>query len=372
MLFLRMDDEPNDTMTTATPVQLGQPIYAAWYPNVDVDWYRFEGRAGTVIDVNTFTRSDGDSTMFLYDATGTRLEANVLPKDGIYYLEMRQPCGWDEGICWYNTEEYHLTIGRRLYVSADVDALGGNAAIKQQDIATRDQATGQWTLVFDASDVGITKDVAAFEAMPNGTLLLSLVAAQTVPGLGKVMPHDIIRFVPTSLGANTAGSFQWYLDGSDVGLTTAGEKIDVIAINDNPYSADPVLLVSTSGSGSVPRTSGGSLKFADEDLIVFDAVQFGQNSQGAWHMELDGSKVPGMAAENLNAATLLERWSAHRTGRWLMTMSDSFVIDGISGGSFDALFAWYDGQNVDPTGLAVQGLTNKKIDALSVEPVWLP
>lgn len=367
LLLLLKDDEPNNTMATATVVQLGEPIYAEWCPNVDVDWYRFEGHAGTVIDVNTFTNQAGDQFMFLYDANGTCLEANVLPKDGVYYLEMRQPCDWEDGGCWYWTEAYRLSIGRNLYVSADVNALGGNKSIKQQDVATRDLLTGQWTLVFDASDVGINKDVVALEAMPNGTLLLSLGAAQTVPGLGKVMPQDIIHFVPTSLGANTAGAFQWYLDGSDVGLTMAGEKIDAITLYYSDYTDEPVLIISTSGSASVPRTSGGALKVADEDLIVFDAVQFGQNSQGTWHMEWNGSNVPGVASENLNAVDLIERQS-HRPSRWLMTMKDSFVINGIKGGPLDVLFGWDSG----PSSLAVQALTNKPIDALADGPALTP
>lgn len=367
LLMLRTGDEPNDTLATATPVQLGEPIYADWYPHRDRDWYRFEGRAGTVIDVNTITNQAGEDFIHLYDANGILLEANALPRDGIYYLEIQHLCHWQDGVCWYYPTTYHLSIGRNLYVSADVNALGGNKSIKQQDVATRDLLTGQWTLVFDASDVGITKDVVALEAMPNGTLLLSLGAAQTVPGLGKVMPQDIIRFVPTSLGANTAGAFQWYLDGSDVGLTTAGEKIDAITLYYSDYSDEPVLIISTSGSASVPRTSGGALKVADEDLIVFDVVQFGQNSQGTWHMEWNGSNVPGVASENLNAVDLIERQS-HRPSRWLMTMKDSFVINGIKGGPLDVLFGWDSG----PSSLAVQGLTNKPIDALADGPAFTP
>ena len=122
------------------------------------------------------------------------------------------------------------------YVSSDVDGLGGRYARKQGDLLFRqfdNSGDPYWSLAFDASDVGITQDVTAAEFLPNGTLLLALSGTQTVAGLGKVTAWDIIRFVPNfyGLGESTSGVFQWYLDGSDVGLTTAGEKIDAIALS---------------------------------------------------------------------------------------------------------------------------------------------
>ena len=40
----------------------------------------------------------------------------------------------------------------------------------------------------------------------------------TLPDVGVVEGRDIVRFVPTSLGETTAGSFEMYFDGSDVNL----------------------------------------------------------------------------------------------------------------------------------------------------------
>jgi len=196
----------------------------------------------------------------------------------------------------------------------------------------------------------------AFEAMPNGTILMSLDAAQNVPGLGKVMPQDIIRFVPTSLGANTAGSFLWYLDGSDVGLTTAGEKIDAIVMQAGVVNP---LIISLSGAGSAPRQGGGSLAVADEDLIVFIGSEYGANTAGAWRMKLDGSTVPGMAAEDLVAAARIERYP-ERLSRMLWGFDNSFVVNGTAGGPKDVLYG--------DDGLAVRSLTTKPIDAIAVGP----
>uniref|UniRef100_UPI0035AD9C54 hypothetical protein n=1 Tax=Promineifilum sp. TaxID=2664178 RepID=UPI0035AD9C54 len=196
----------------------------------------------------------------------------------------------------------------------------------------------------------------AFDLMPNGSILMSLDAAQNVPGLGQVTPQDIIRFAPTSLGANTAGSFLWFLDGSDVGLTTAGEKIDAIIIR---VDVQQPLLISLSGAGSAPRQSGGNLTIADEDLINFVGVTYGANSAGAWRMNTDGSTVPGMAGEDLFAAEWLARVPA-RLSRQLFGFDSAFVINGVKGTPRDVLYA--------DDGLAVKNLTTKPIDAIAIGP----
>ena len=75
--------------------------------------------------------------------------------------------------------------------------------------------------------------------------------------MGKVDDSDIVEFIPTKLGSDTAGSFAWYLRGADVGLTSDGEDIDAIS-----FTADGDLVVSTIGDFNTPSVSG-----KDEDLI---------------------------------------------------------------------------------------------------------
>jgi hypothetical protein len=91
--------------------------------------------------------------------------------------------------------------------------------------------------------------------MSDGTILISLDAAATINGFGTVDDSDIIRFIPIS------GTFEWYFDGSDVGLTTSDEDVDALG-----FAPDGSLIVSTLGSFSVTGISG-----ADEDLIAFGA-----------------------------------------------------------------------------------------------------
>ncbi len=175
------------------------------------------------------------------------------------------------------------------------------------------------------------------------------------------MPQDIIRFLPTSLGENTAGTFQWYLDGSDVGLTTSGEKIDAILMFrdiENP------LRISTSGGGSAPKHNGGTLKWADEDIINFVGAAYGANSAGKWRMHLNGSDTPGLAAEDVNAATRVELNPQHES-YLLLSLATGFTIAGQPGTPQDVII----GEEWLP---AVVRLTDKKIDGLAIGPAWMP
>src|SRR5690606_635655 len=120
----------------------------------------------------------------------------------------------------------------------------------------------------------------------DGSLLIALGKPQTVPGVsGKVKPNDVLRFVPSSLGATTAGTWSMYLKGSTVGLTTTGAKIDAILYDHQCWNPDcaRTLTISISGSGSVPAASGGALAVKDEDLI-----HYWWQDNGKWEMVLDG------------------------------------------------------------------------------------
>ena len=68
-----------------------------------------------------------------------------------------------------------------------------------------DTSTGFWSMYFDGSDVVSQAMSTPFAIMPDGTILLSLDACGDRQRFGEPwMIPDIIRFAPTSLGANTA------------------------------------------------------------------------------------------------------------------------------------------------------------------------
>ena len=157
-----------------------------------------------------------------------------------------------------------------VYVSSSTGGTVGGVTFTDQDILAYSLSSQTWRLVFDASDVGITgNDLDGFTVLSNGNLLLSFnvgIVANVLDGLdGYLFASDVVRFVPETLGAQTSGRFERYLDGDDVGLNSAGngrEDIDAIALQTSGRVA-----VSTKGTFVIPGIRG-----RDEDLVSFDAA----------------------------------------------------------------------------------------------------
>jgi subtilisin-like proprotein convertase family protein len=213
--------------------------------------------------------------------------------------------------------------GTVIYVSSSTNGTAGGVSFADEDILAYDTATGTWSMYFDGSDVGITGDVNAFHILPDGSILMSLDASSTtVSGVGSVQDRDIIRFVPTSLGPNTAGTFELYFDGSDVGFGSSSEDIDALYV-----LANGDLLISTIGSFSVTGASGN-----DEDLVRFTPTSLGSNTSGTWSFYFDGSDVGlnNSASEDVVGISVDES-----TGRIYLTTLGSFSVSGVSGDGAD-------------------------------------
>ena len=194
-----------------------------------------------------------------------------------------------------------------LFVSSRSSASAGGVPFRDEDILAYAFNTQQWQMIFDGSDVGITKDVDAFTFLADGSLLLSFNGPTTVPGLGAVDDSDLVQVLPTTLGSDTAGSFAWFLHGADVGLTTDSEDIDAIS-----FTADGHLVISTIGDFATPTVSG-----KDEDLIQLD------KASRTWTLFFDGSTV-GLANEDVNGL-----WLDPTNGERYLTVKDSFAFDSI-------------------------------------------
>jgi hypothetical protein len=168
------------------------------------------------------------------------------------------------------------------------------------DILRYTRSSRTWQMVFDASDVGVSANVNAFAFLPSGEILLVFKTNVTLPGLGVVTPWDVVRFSPTQLGPNTAGTFAWYFDGSDVGLTVASEKIDALGFHVTDAGSRR-LRISTTGAAAVINEFGNPLAGRDEDVMVFIIQTPGANTVGRWKADLflDGSNIPGLANEDV-------------------------------------------------------------------------
>ncbi|MCC7172167.1 MAG: S8 family serine peptidase, partial [Planctomycetes bacterium] len=179
----------------------------------------------------------------------------------------------------------------RYYVSfAANTTVPGLGTVADEDIVYYETGTGLWSMYLDGSDVGLSgTDIDAFHVRADGSVLMSFDSTTfSVTGLTggpsgtTVEDRDIIRFVPTSTGATTAGSFVFYFDGSDVGLTTSSSE-DIDAISETSGGA---LLISTLGNPSVTGLSG----LADEDILSFTGT-FGSATSGSFTHYFDGSDV---------------------------------------------------------------------------------
>ena len=209
-----------------------------------------------------------------------------------------------------------------LYLSTDKNGTVNGLLFADEDILAYDPGANSWTKMFDGSDVGFTgTDLDAFTILDDGSLLLSLDRPKTLPGLGRVDDSDIVRFVPIALGETTSGSFEWYFDGSDVGLTKSNEDVDTIALLPNGD-----LLLSTIGKFAVPGIGG-----RDEDLIRFSPTSLGENTSGSWTRYFDGSDI-GLRR---NSEDIRSAWVNPANGDIYLTTRGNFAVDGFSGDGSD-------------------------------------
>ena len=214
------------------------------------------------------------------------------------------------------------STGDTIYLSAANNGTVNSVSFADEDILAFDKNTGTWSIYFDGSDVGLSAtDINAFAILPDGGILLSIDTATSIGGLGTVDDSDIVRFNPTSLGANTAGTYEWYFDGSDVGLTLSGEDIDAIG-----FASDGRLVISTTSSFSVSGASG-----TDKDLIAFLATSVGSTTNGTWSFYFDGSDV-GLAdtSEDVNGL-----WINASSGKIYLSTLGIFAVSGVSGDGSD-------------------------------------
>jgi hypothetical protein len=130
--------------------------------------------------------------------------------------------------------------------------------------------------------VGLTtsgEDVDAVELLSNGHILVSTTNSVAVTGAAGE-DEDLLEFVPTTLGAVTAGTFSLYFDGSDVELTASSEDVDAAAVDSTGK-----IYLSTTGNLAVSGVSG-----ADEDVFVFTPTSTGSTTQVPTRRpSLDGS-----------------------------------------------------------------------------------
>lgn len=214
-----------------------------------------------------------------------------------------------------------------IYVTTTAKGTAANGVtFDKRDIMRWDADTGIWSLYLDGSAIGLPgkADIVAFDIPnpANGSAVMAFAQNVKITGSGTIAPHDLLLYDPNG--------FMQRFDGSDVSLSGTGEKIDAVEVlpgNLSPIGSncEQYILISTKAGGTVPNYSGGNLKFYGEDVLGFCATQLGANTQGVWHLLVDGS-AQGMPR---NSTVSL---SASADGQTLyLTTKGNFNVDSASG-----------------------------------------
>ncbi len=247
-------------------------------------------------------------------ATGSPYTVNVtVTDDGVPPLNAMTSFQW--------TVNVPSDLGT-VYVGSSSSGTVGGVSFGSEDILAYDMTSGLYAMYFDGSDVGLTVNTGGFTKLSDGTLLISPISAITLPVVGSVDDSDIVRFTPTSLGDNTAGTWSMYFDGSDVGLSTNDEDIDAIHV-----LPDGSILMSFLGNVSVTGVSG-----VDEDLLKFTPTSLGATTAGTWSMYFDGSDV-GLSESSYE--DVYGAWVDGSNGDIYLTVRGTFSVPGVSGDGAD-------------------------------------
>jgi len=328
------ETEPNNTMGQARVLALGDVVGASFSPaSTDVDYFKFEVNehgSGILIDAD-LDGSGADTVVTLYRSDGVEIGSND-DADGVtsllfrvlvpgwYYLKVvNHPAGYGCSQC-----TYMVMATSPLLISAHAANLGVAPSVEGIAFEARDilafsylsndhmgNAQHKWTMFVDATDIGFTKQLVNLSTgwVCNGpSLAVSFAANQTLvdyQGITRTAkPWDWVVFDLEEVGPNTAlvdGSIEVH-PGLEQGLSTTGEKLDALVVTSRNCGGDWTadIYVSTVGAGSVPNAGGGTLRFADEDMIR----SYTQRGLGYWtnYMDFDGSTVTGMAVEDIYAS----------------------------------------------------------------------
>jgi len=178
-----------------------------------------------------------------------------------------------------------------IFVTAAGGSVPGVGPYKKGDILKWHGAS--WTKWFSSAALGLNPlaDLTAFDVADDGDGSAWLVWRQRlpVPGAGKPTGNDITFY--------DGASFSVFFDGSDVGLSTAGERIDGLEVRPGSPGCDYDLLISTVAGGAVRNGLSAPIKFTGEDVLRFCLTAGGGTTAGSWQL-LEELQSEGLARNN--------------------------------------------------------------------------
>jgi hypothetical protein len=211
--------------------------------------------------------------------------------------------GSDVGLTDVNVDAFALLPDGSLLLSLDAPlaALPGIGEVAAADVIrfapsnTGPNTVGQFSLYLDGSDLDLQaegEDIDALAVLADGRLLVSTqgnfkvgAGAQQLTG----RPQDLLALTVAQTGADSAGQWALYFDGSDVGLNAGDENVDAAW-----SAADGALLLGTSGAASVP-----GFAFGPADVAQCRGT-LGNNTSCAFSLAW-AAAPQGLAAANVDA-----------------------------------------------------------------------
>ena len=326
--------EPNDSPDTATPIAYGQTIDATMIPLHNADYFRFSGQAGDSVIVMVDMVGGYGPVLSLIGPDGVLEEVftwgdasirAVLPTDGAYYVLV----GYEAFEGFVTDGPYSLTLDKGVIVSPVTGGKVGGLTFDNDDVLLYLELADRWQRFSDPDAAGIDGDISAFDSRggyyalkyPHTLCILLHWDGTCHGGWQAIQPHDVL--------SPAWRSVEWLFDGSDVGLSTSGEKIDALAV-----APDGRLLLSTVDSGNVP----GVGPFRDEDVLAFTPTQWGPDTAGTWALYFDGSTIPGLAAEDVTGLDVGPE------GVLYLSLLDGFVVGGVRCGPTCIIAVYPDGR----------------------------
>jgi hypothetical protein len=186
-----------------------------------------------------------------------------------------------DGLDFTDTRELLLTFSEPVNLPGIAQTVDDSDVVRFIPSSFGDVTSGFFEMYFDGSDVGLTElgeDITGISLLADGRLLVATRLGAVVPGL-QVGAEDVLAFSPRSLGEQTLGDWNLYLDGSDIGLQTS--PIDALALDSSGQ-----IHLSTDTDISL-----NNLVSRDEDVFVFVPSSLGENTFGTFQSTLtfDGS-----------------------------------------------------------------------------------
>ena len=366
------ETEPNGAFNSADPMQLGDVMSGKIGGPSDVDYFvvNVPQAAAVLIDIDAERYGSAlDPVVCLYDKQRLEEACND-DADGLdsliyhvfngpnttpgtpYYIKIRDYSYPNEGGATYT---YKLLVYQPLLISAATAGTVAGIPFTNADVLSHydfSDGTEKWMMFFDASDMGITKNLVGLATLHGDQDMDFALAANQNLVLGGATqvatPFDIIQFYPTPpghFGPETAGEMYYHYRGRDYALSATSEKIDALGI---PWT------VSTTGAA----VGANGLPARDED--VFN-LPYGPTA----YQWFDGSMVTGLAAEDVVGAD--ERWNPAGYTEYLLTILGSGRVGGLAVTQKDIFTV--NGSTYRVTGLYWHGPAhhfNYNIDAFDV------